>query len=188
MHEERERLVHRARSMAAIDDIRPRIMEASAGFEQLSKVTPDMFQDIADEELAKFDRFLSEMGDIACRQSELLSEIQVCHRYLSSIRIVSNLSREQNRNKLLLDSRKEDPIVKEREQALQSLDLAYFKYREITRNLEEGFKVRHCVGCVCYQGSLILVNDQFYNDLAGILVQFREVCKGWSLQRKQEIQ
>jgi programmed cell death 6-interacting protein len=47
----------------------------------------------------------------------------------------------QNRNKQFLESRREDPAVKEREQALQSLDLAYFKYREITRNLDEGFKV-----------------------------------------------
>jgi programmed cell death 6-interacting protein len=83
LHDEREQLVHRARSIAAVDDIRPRIMEASAGFEQLSKVTPDMFQDIADEELAKFDRFLSEMDDVGCRQNELLREIQVCAVHFS---------------------------------------------------------------------------------------------------------
>ena len=47
----------------------------------------------------------------------------------------------QTRDKLFLDSRRDDPVVKERENALQSLDLAYFKYREITRNLDEGFKV-----------------------------------------------
>ena len=47
----------------------------------------------------------------------------------------------QTRDKLFLESRRDDPVVKERENALQSLDLAYFKYREITRNLDEGFKV-----------------------------------------------
>lgn len=31
--------------------------------------------------------------------------------------------------------------MKEREHALQSLDLAYHKYREVTRNLDEGLKV-----------------------------------------------
>ena len=31
--------------------------------------------------------------------------------------------------------------MKEREHALQSLDLAYHKYKEITRNLDEGLKV-----------------------------------------------
>ena len=40
-----------------------------------------------------------------------------------------------------MESRKEDPSVKEREHALQSLDLAYHKYREITRNLDEGVQV-----------------------------------------------
>ncbi len=43
---------------------------------------------------------------------------------------------------MFLDSRKDDPAVKERERALQSLDLAYAKYREIVKNLDEGFKVR----------------------------------------------
>ena len=41
-----------------------------------------------------------------------------------------------------LQSRKEDASVKEREHALQSLDLAYHKYKEITRNLDEGLQVR----------------------------------------------
>lgn len=38
-------------------------------------------------------------------------------------------------------SRKDDPTVKEREHALQSLDLAYHKYKEIVRHLNEGLKV-----------------------------------------------
>lgn len=46
----------------------------------------------------------------------------------------------QSRNELFLLSRKDDPSVKDREHALQSLDLAYHKYREIIRNLDEGFK------------------------------------------------
>lgn len=40
-------------------------------------------------------------------------------------------------------SRRDDPVVKEREHALQSLDLAYHKYKEIARHLEEGLKVCH---------------------------------------------
>ena len=39
-------------------------------------------------------------------------------------------------------SRKGDQSVKEREHALQSLDLGYHKYKEITRNLDEGLQVR----------------------------------------------
>ncbi|KAF5371853.1 hypothetical protein D9615_009568 [Tricholomella constricta] len=106
-------------------------------------VTPAMFEDVSDEEFAKFDRFLGEMADI-------LAEIQ-------------------RRNELFLQSRKDDPAVKEREHALQSLDLPYHKYREITRNLDEGFKVG------------------FYNDLATIFLQFKEACKNWSRLRNQQI-
>jgi len=140
--------VHSARSLADADDIEPRIMKVSSGFAKLAEVTPDMFEDISDEELSKYDKFLLKMDEIARTQTELLSAIE-------------------SRNELFLNSRKEDPAVKDRADALQSLDLAYFKYKEISRNLEEGFK--------------------FYNDLAGILVQFKEVCKNWSLQRNQEL-
>jgi hypothetical protein len=44
-------------------------------------------------------------------------------------------------NELFLQSRREDPTVRNREHALQSLYLAYNKYREITHNLDEGIKV-----------------------------------------------
>ncbi|CAA7266857.1 unnamed protein product [Cyclocybe aegerita] len=148
LHRDCDQLIHRARSLVAADDIQPRILKASSGFERLAEVTPEMFEDVLDEELAKFDKYLVEVAELRRKQTEILEDIQ-------------------KRNREFLDSRKEDPVVKDREHALQSLDLAYFKYREITRNLDEGFK--------------------FYNDLAGILVQFKEVCKTWSLHRKHEI-
>ncbi|KAF8910637.1 BRO1-like domain-containing protein [Gymnopilus junonius] len=138
LRQDRDQLVHRAKSLAAADDIQARIMKAASGFERLANVTPDMFEDISDEELSKFDKFLVEMGEMERRQQDIVAEIQ-------------------NLNKQFLDSRKGDPVIKDRENALQALDLAYFRYREITRNLDEGFK--------------------FYNDLAGILIQFKEVCK-----------
>jgi hypothetical protein len=40
-----------------------------------------------------------------------------------------------------ISSRKEDPSVKERERALQSLDLSYHKYKETIRHLDEGIQV-----------------------------------------------
>jgi hypothetical protein len=48
----------------------------------------------------------------------------------------------QLQNEVFLQSRKDDPSIKERERALQTLDLSYHKYREIVRNLEEGIQVR----------------------------------------------
>jgi len=40
-----------------------------------------------------------------------------------------------------LQSRRDDSSIREREEALHTLDLAYHKYREITRNLDEGLQV-----------------------------------------------
>ncbi|KAF9532602.1 BRO1-like domain-containing protein [Crepidotus variabilis] len=148
LHREAGQLVRRARSRAASDDIQPRILKAASGFERLTTVTPEMFEDVLDDELAKFDTFLIEIREMKKRQTGLLEEIR-------------------SKNHKFLDSRRGDPIIKDRENALQSLDFAYSKYREITRNLDEGFK--------------------FYNELAGILVQFKEVCKTWSLHRNQEL-
>jgi ALIX V-shaped domain binding to HIV len=47
----------------------------------------------------------------------------------------------QARNADFLGSRKDDRSVNEREHAIQSLELAYHKCKEIEQNLEEGRKV-----------------------------------------------
>lgn len=84
-----------------------------------------------------------------------------------------------------MSSRKEDTSVKERQQALQNLDLAYAKYREITRNLEEGLKVDLPF---IDPTSPAFMFRQFYNDMANILMRFKEACRIWSNARSQEAQ
>ena len=49
----------------------------------------------------------------------------------------------QSQYDAFLQSRKDDASVKDREHALQSLELGYHKYKEITRNLNEAMNVRH---------------------------------------------
>ncbi|KAL0954962.1 hypothetical protein HGRIS_003892 [Hohenbuehelia grisea] len=144
----RKQTVERAQRLCEADDIRARIARAATGFSRWADMTPAMFEDHSDEELAKYDKFILEIDDSERKQDELLENIRTRHE-------------------AFVQSRKGDPSVKEREHALQSLDLAYHKYREIKGNLEEGFK--------------------FYNDLADILLQFKETCRLWSAQRKQEI-
>lgn len=75
---DREQVVHSARSLVDADDIEPRIMKASSGFAKLAEVSPDMFEDISDEELSKYDKFLLEMDEISRKQTEVLSAIEVC--------------------------------------------------------------------------------------------------------------
>ncbi|KAG6900688.1 hypothetical protein C0993_004999 [Termitomyces sp. T159_Od127] len=126
VHRARGQLVRRAQTLAAADDIQERVTKIAAGFARLAEVTPAMFEDVLDEELAKYDKFFSEMNEIRQRQGAIIAEIQ-------------------RLNDLFLRSRKDDPAVKEREHALQNLELAYHKYREIMGNLDEGIKLLDAV-------------------------------------------
>ncbi|EGN99169.1 hypothetical protein SERLA73DRAFT_90416 [Serpula lacrymans var. lacrymans S7.3] len=144
----RKELVERAQRLADGDNVRSKILKAASNFERWVDVQPVMFEDVSDEELAKYDRFIQGLAESQKKQEEILDSLRV-------------------NNEHFVQSRKEDPSIKEREQALRSLDLAYHKYREISRNLEEGMK--------------------FYNNLTGILLQFKEACKLWSNARSKEI-
>jgi programmed cell death 6-interacting protein len=71
-------------------------------------------------------------------------------------------------NAQFITARKGDSTSKAREQALQSLENAYYKYKEIISNLDAGRK--------------------FYNDLAKIVTRFRDDCKNFTYQRRAEAQ
>ena len=76
-------------------------------------------------------------------------------------------------------SRKEDASVKERELALQSLDLAYHKYKEIIRNLDEGLKASRFLS-TRYVGRLYLT--------VGVFVPVLQRTCGHSLPIQRELQ
>ncbi|OSD06599.1 BRO1-domain-containing protein [Trametes coccinea BRFM310] len=143
----RRELVVRIERLASTDDITQRISKAASGMEQWVNVQPAMFEDILDEELSKYDKYRVQLGENGERQEQLLQTIKERHAQF-------------------IQSRREDPTVKERERALQSLDLAYHKHKEIVRNLEEGQK--------------------FYNDFSAILSGFRATCKDFAAARRQE--
>ncbi|PCH42163.1 BRO1-domain-containing protein [Wolfiporia cocos MD-104 SS10] len=145
----RAELVRRAARLAESENIAPRISKAAAAIERWVEVQPSMFEDVLEGELAKYHKFRGEIEEDERRQQTLLDTIK-------------------ERNKLFLQSRRDDLTVKEREHALQSLDLAYHKYKEIIRNLDEGLK--------------------FYNDFSALLSQFRDACKDWANMRRQEAQ
>lgn len=140
LHRQRAQVVNRARARAEAEDITPRILKAAAGFERWVEVQPSMFDDILDEEIAKFEKFKDDLEEIEHEQEVLLESIKV-RLNLVALMCASSDDHFQERSLMFLESRKEDTSVKEREHALQSLDLAYHKYKEITRNLDEGLKV-----------------------------------------------
>ncbi|GBE87997.1 pH-response regulator protein palA/RIM20 [Sparassis crispa] len=145
---ERAECVRRAKRIADSEDITPRILKAASAFAQWEEVQPAMLEDVLQTELDKYEEFIDNLAAGEQQQEVLLESIS-------------------DRNDLFLQSRKDDTSVKERQHALQSLDLAYHKYKEITRNLDEGLK--------------------FYNDFAGVLAQFMETCKDWVNMRRLEI-
>jgi len=145
---ERNQLVSRAQRLADADDISARIVKEAASSERWAEVQPSMFEDTLDQELSKYDKIRLGIEEGAVKQSELLENVKT-------------------RMDSLISSRKEDPSVKEREHALQSLELSYHKYKEIVRHLDEGI--------------------QFYNDLTAILLRFKESCVEWVIARRSEL-
>lgn len=98
-----------------------------------------MFEPVLVEELVKYERYKEEVASLEESVAALLSEIEVRD---SNRRIELCIYRYlQEKNEQFLGSRKVDPTVKAREKALQRLDLAYNRYKELLGNLEEGLKV-----------------------------------------------
>jgi len=77
LHRDCDQLVHRVQSRVSADDIRPRILKMASGFERLASVTPAMFENILDEELVKFDKYLTELTGLKHKHEDMLNGIQV---------------------------------------------------------------------------------------------------------------
>ena len=78
-----------------------------------------------------------------------------------------SLQFDQDQNEAFLRERKDDPRVRERERKLQEMDTAYWKWREIADNAEEGIK--------------------FYNRLTELLAQFKGNCVQFLNSRRANV-
>jgi len=113
----------------------------------MQKIEPAQFEHLFERRLERYDPDWQMVIDEGEEQKQLESQI-----------------REANKDFLL--ARKGDTSTKEREQALQRLENAFFKYKEIVNNINTGRK--------------------FYNDLANIVNRFRDDCKNFAYQRRIE--
>ena len=113
----------------------------------MQKIEPAQFESLFEQRLERYDPDRQMVLDEEAEQKDL--ELQV-----------------QEANKAFLLARKGDSSTREREQALQRLETAYVKYKEIVSNLNTGRK--------------------FYNDLANIVNRFRDDCKQFAYQRRVE--
>ncbi|KAF9017119.1 BRO1-domain-containing protein [Hymenopellis radicata] len=77
VHADRAQIVRRAESLAEADDIRPRILKAATKLESLEEMQPAMFENVLDEELAKYDKYCQLLADNTQEQEDILSSIEV---------------------------------------------------------------------------------------------------------------
>ncbi|PHH73548.1 hypothetical protein CDD82_5390 [Ophiocordyceps australis] len=136
------------------DDIKPEILKEAARLERTypsTAIVPAHFEEF-------FERRLDRLYEPELEAIE--KETQEQQKILAAIHRANREFEAQKR-------RVTDAGVREREEALQRLDKAYYKYKEVVNNLEVGRK--------------------FYNDLHRIVgPSFRDVVKVWVSKRQLE--
>lgn len=150
----RRRKVQSLKDSAKRDDIKPDILKEAARLERTyptTTIVPAHFEDFFDKRLDKlYEPEVEALDTAATEQEQLMTQLERANREFESQKRAGN-SRAN----------------REREQALQRLDSAYYKYKEILNNLDVGRK--------------------FYNDLSKIVGQgFRDVVRSWVAQRRME--
>ncbi|KUJ06567.1 BRO1-domain-containing protein [Mollisia scopiformis] len=146
----RRRKIEALREKAKRDDINHDILAEAARLEReypSQTIAAAQFEDFFDKHLAKYDADVATLKTEADEQEKLVQQLEVA-------------------NASFVGARKGDTSSREREQALQKLENAYLKYKEIIHNLETGRK--------------------FYNDLAKIVGRFRDGAKGFVNERREE--
>ncbi|KAF8339548.1 BRO1-like domain-containing protein [Cantharellus anzutake] len=135
----RETILSRSRHLAQEDDIKPSVVRKANTFEAWSEIGPEVFDDIVNEGLAKYDKFRDQLEENASVQEEVLIKIEA-------------------QNERFLSSRKEDPTIKEREEKLKSLSKGFQAYIDIKRRLEEDIRFYN-EKAVELNGFRIIVNE-----------------------------
>ena len=74
----RQTLVERAARLAEADDVRPRVTTLASGLERWAEVEPVMFEDIFDEELAKYDKYTRLLQESKQKQDKIVTSLKVC--------------------------------------------------------------------------------------------------------------
>ncbi|KAL9125583.1 MAG: hypothetical protein Q9217_005233 [Psora testacea] len=146
----RRRQIAKLQEKAKFDDINQVILAETARLERefpMQKIEPAHFEDLFQERLERYDEDKKTVANEIEEQERLASKLKEA-------------------NTTFTDARRGDTSTRERERALQRLENAYLKYKEIISNINTGRK--------------------FYNDLAKIVTRFRDDCKNFAYQRRIE--
>lgn len=149
----RRKKVEALREKCRGDDIIPDILKEAARLERTypsTAIVPAHFEEFFEQRLDRlYEPELEAVERDREEQEKLLAEVTRVNREFES------------------QKRMGDPSTRLREERLQTLENAYFKYKEIVSNLEVGRK--------------------FYNDLSRIVGQvFRDQARVWANQRRME--
>ncbi|ROT35110.1 BRO1-like domain-containing protein [Sodiomyces alkalinus F11] len=149
----RRRRVDALRDKCRGDDIKPEILKEAARLERTYPTTailPVHFEEFFERRLdALYEPELEAVEKDATEQERLAGEVE-------------RISREFEGQRRSMTSGN-----REREQALQRLDNAYYKYKEIVNHLDVGRK--------------------FYNDLSKVVGQnFRDPVRAWAAERRMD--
>lgn len=150
----RRRKAEALREKAKSDDIKTDILSEAARLERgqtvATAIVPAHFEDFFEKRLdSLYEPDLEMVQKEGAEQEKLVSDlIRVNREFESQKKIVG------------------DKGNREREQALQKLENAYYKYKELVSNVEVGRK--------------------FYNDLSRIVGGFRDGARSWVTERRRE--
>ncbi|KAK6358897.1 pH-response regulator protein palA/rim20 [Orbilia brochopaga] len=146
----RRRLAEQLREKGKADDITQALLAEVSKIEQdqpLKPIEAADFETLFAQRLQAYDEHQSIYPAEQAKQNALIDKIKEA-------------------NSAFLASRKVDDSLKEREQALQTLETAYTKHQEVIGNLDSGRK--------------------FYNDLAKLLARLLQEAKSFVYARKYE--
>ncbi|KAI9731745.1 MAG: pH-response regulator protein palA/rim20 [Cirrosporium novae-zelandiae] len=147
----RKRKIEALKEKARADDINPSLLTEAARLERefpMQSIEAAQFEGLFETRLQRYDPDRNMLSTEQAEQDKLVSRIRETNTAFTSAR------------------RGDSSATREREQALQKLEGAYFKYKEIMSNIEVG--------------------RRFYNDLANIVGRFRDNCKTFVYERRSE--
>ncbi|CAK7262832.1 pH-response regulator protein palA/rim20 [Sporothrix epigloea] len=152
----RRKRVESLREKARADDVKPDMLKETARLERAFPNTPIV--------ASHFDNFFAaRLRDLYDRDQDTI----VPQERADQEKTLEDVSRA-NREFVAQKKATTGGGGREREAALQKLDNAYYKYKEVVRNVEVGRK--------------------FYNDLSKIVSAFRDQSRAWVQQRRKEAQ
>ncbi|KAF3765734.1 hypothetical protein M406DRAFT_60355 [Cryphonectria parasitica EP155] len=149
----RRRRAEALREKAKADDIKPDIMKEAGRLERTypnTQIVPAHFEEFFEKRLdSMYEADLQQIEKEAAEQEKMLADVTRANRDFEAQKKTAG-----------------DRGNREREAALQTLDNAYYKYKEIVSNVEVGRK--------------------FYNDLSKIVGSFRDRCRDWVAERRKD--